>query len=126
DGIDDVRVSFTTETIEGSGSVSGEQLRRRVEALGYRLVCDAAAGAPAPETRGVRRFAAFVWRKPSSRLTLLLGLAALVTAPLAFGDPAAQSAVALLHYAIIAVVGYPIARRGISSLLYARRITIDL
>jgi len=127
DGIDEVQVSFTTETIEGRGSADADAVRRRVEALGYRIVDDAPAARPPDERGGLAGFLRFVWREPGTRLALALGLVVLATAPLAFGElAAARRAVEVLHLAVIVIAGFPIARRAATSLLYARRITIDL
>jgi len=126
DGVDEVRVSFTTETIEGRGSVEADAVKQRVEALGYRIVDDAPAE-HVEEPGGLAGFLRFLWRDPSQRLALALGVLVLLTAPLALGGPAAAARfVELLHLAVIAVAGLPIARRAATSLLYARRITIDL
>lgn len=127
DGVESVRVSFTTETAEGRGAVSDGAVRGRVEALGYRIVEDTPPAAAPGEPGGMRGFLRFLWRERPLRLALVLGLAVLVTAPLHFSASAvSRGAAELLHWAVIAIVGYPIARRGLSSLLLARRITIDL
>ncbi|HEX7082078.1 MAG TPA: cation-translocating P-type ATPase [Gammaproteobacteria bacterium] len=125
DGVDEVRVNFTTETVEGSGCVSPSALRERVEALGYRLADDGPPAPSAGEPTGPAGFLLFLWRQRNLRIALGLGVAVLATAPLGLVG-AAGSAVDLLRWAVIAIVGYPIARRGIGSLLYARRVTIDL
>jgi len=126
DGVDEVRVSFTTETIEGRGTVAADAVRQRVEALGYKLVDDAPA-APTDERGGLAGFLRFLWHEPPLRLALVLGLVVLATAPLALGASAgAERFVELLHLAVIAIAGFPIARRAVTSLFYARRITIDL
>src|SRR5690606_10763688 len=82
EGIEDVRVSFATGTLEGSGSVSRDALAARVEALGYRLADDAAPDAPALDRRGLAGFVRFLWRTPPLRVAALLGLAVLATVPL--------------------------------------------
>jgi len=126
DGIDEIRVNFTTETIEGRGNVPAEAVRRRVEALGYRIVDDVPAERT-EEPGGLAGFLRFLWREPFLRLALGLGLLVLATSPLAVGGPAAAQRLAgLLHLTVIAVAGFPIARRAVRSLVYARRITIDL
>ncbi|MBN1237190.1 MAG: cadmium-translocating P-type ATPase [Gammaproteobacteria bacterium] len=128
DGIGEVRVNYTTETLEGSGEVSAAQLRERVEALGYRLVDEAAAPAPSPVApTGLRGFLRFLWGQPSLRLAAVLAVAALASVPLGLSGDADLTAVSdVVRWAVIALVGYPIARRGVGSLIYARRITIDL
>jgi len=127
DGVDDVHVSFTTETIDGRGRVTPEDVRARVEALGYRIVDDEPPAAPSDGHGGVRGFLAFVWRDKALRLALALGAAVLATSPLLFAGPEPlRLGAVLLHLAVIAIVGYPIARRGVASLLFARRVTIDL
>jgi Zn2+/Cd2+-exporting ATPase len=128
DGIGDVRVNFTTEMLEGRGDVAVAALRERVEALGYRLVDDTAAADRPPEApKGLGGFLTFLWQQPGLRVAALLGVAALATVPLELGaDPALGTLADVVRWAVIAIVGYPIARRGVGSLIYARRITIDL
>lgn len=127
-GVHDVRVNFTTETIEGSGDVAAAELRDRVEALGYRLLEDSDETAPSPAApTGLRGFLLFLLEQPSLKLAAILSLAALASIPLELaGGPALATAADIVRWAVIAIVGYPIARRGIGSLIYARRITIDL
>src|SRR5690554_3674038 len=84
DGVEDVTVSFTTETIEGRGQVEPDAVRARVEALGYRIVEDAPPAAAPDELGGVRGFVAFLWRDKAQRLALALGVAVLATSPLLF------------------------------------------
>jgi Cd2+/Zn2+-exporting ATPase len=127
EGVDDVRVSFATEIMEGSGDVSLDALRRRVEELGYGIGEDRAQET-APAARGLRGFLEFLWGEPRSRLALLLGVAALAMLPVYLGSSSAAltTLTELLALTAIAVVGYPIAANGIRSLLFTRRITIDL
>ena len=126
-GVDDVRVSFATEIMEGSGDVSLDALRRRVEELGYGIGEDRAQET-ALVARGLRGFLEFLWGEPRSRLALLLGVAALAMLPVYLGSPSAAltTLTELLALTAIAVVGYPIAANGIRSVLLTRRITIDL
>src|SRR5690606_5394171 len=84
DGVDEIRVNFTTETIEGRGNVAAEAVQRRVEALGYRIVDDVPA-AGIEEPGGLAGFLRFLWREPFLRLALALGLLVLATSPLAIG-----------------------------------------
>src|SRR5690606_5508373 len=71
DGIAEVRVNFTTETIEGRGRVSADALRQRVEALGYRIVDAQTPARPPAAPAGLRGFVAFLWRQPTLRLALV-------------------------------------------------------
>src|SRR5690606_7395685 len=107
EGIDEDRVNFTSETIEGSGDVTPTRLGERVAALGYRLVDEpATASVPAPTPKGLTGFLSYLWQQPGLRLSLVLGLLALATVPLQLGASAGvASAVDLVRWGIIAVVG---------------------
>jgi len=133
DGISDAQVNFASEVLEGRGHFDFDMLQKRVAALGYRLVEPSGGDAPTeaePERSlvGLRGFLAYVWADAATRRAAWFALAALATLPLlAFvAAPWAADLAALAHWIAIAAVGYPIANRGLRSLLYARRITIDL
>lgn len=124
-GIVNVRVNFTTELIEGRGSVAADAVRARVESLGYRLADEAGAAALEPGAhRGLRGFAAFVWHEREARIALVLGVLMLALLPLRFMASRAPYPTAA-DWLVVLVAGWPIAARGLRSLIYARRITIE-
>jgi len=128
-GVDDVRVNFTTEIMQGYGEVSVAALRERLSRLGYGLSEDGAASGPDTAMRhGFVGFLEFVWQHADTRTTLLLGIAVLTTLAIQLASPSVipPSLVTFAHWAVIAIVGYPIANRAVRSLIYARRITIEL
>ncbi len=124
-GIDTVRVDFTTETLEATGSASREQIESRVKDLGYRVAeSGAAPQAPRPELRGLKGFLLFLAGERRTQIALggsLLLIAAALLAP-AFGGAVLEAAL----LATVVVVGAPILVKGLRSLFIARHVTIDL
>jgi len=124
-GIATVRVDFTTETLEATGSASRDQIEARVRELGYRIADSAAPRqAPRPELLGLSGFLRFLAGERRTQVALaasaLLLLAALIGTAVAPALPGA----ALL--ATVVVVGAPILLKGLRSLFFARHVTIDL
>lgn len=130
-GVDDVSVSFATESMELRGSASPELVERRLRELGYRLADAAKAGAAtaAPEEmRGLAGFLKFLWSQPRLRIAGLAGAGVLLATIAAFTWPALPGAAQLdlLYAMVIVVVGAPVFSKGFRALLFARRVTIDL
>jgi len=124
-GVASVRVDFTTETLEATGSASREQVESRVRDLGYRIADGTGPKqAPRPELRGLGGFLRFLASERRTRIalagTVLLIFAALATAT--FGPEILEAAL----LATVVVVGAPILLKGVRSLLVARQVTIDL
>ena len=127
-GVDDVKVSFATELIEGRGRVADDAVRARVEVLGYRLVETPELAAVEPgAARGLRGFAAFVWRARETRIALFLSAVMLASMPLRFAAIAGEAApfLTVTDWLVVLIAGWPIALRGWRSLVYTRRITIE-
>ena len=124
-GIATVRVDFTTETLEATGSATRDQIEVRVKVLGYQIADSATPRqAPRPELLGLGGFLRFLAAERRTQLALAaftLIIAAALPGP-AFG-PALIEAVLL---ATVVVVGAPILFKGLRSLVVARRVTIDL
>jgi len=60
-GITTVRVDFTTETLEATGSATSALIEERVRSLGYRIADGSAPKqAPRPELRGLAGFLHFL------------------------------------------------------------------
>jgi Cd2+/Zn2+-exporting ATPase len=130
-GVEDVSVSFATESMELRGSTPAELVERRLRELGYRLADTAAGGttpAAAGELRGLAGFLRFLWSQPRLRIAALAGIGVLLATIAAFAWPALPGAAQLdlLHAAVIVVVGAPVFSKGFRALLFARRVTIDL
>ncbi len=130
DGVNEVRVSFATGSVEGHGTASTAAMRERVAALGYALEepRDVDADPAATHPTGLAGLLRHLWADTRHRVALTFSIAVLATIPLLLADigTAAAFAVDTLYLLAILAVGYPLARRGLGSVLYARRITIEL
>jgi Cd2+/Zn2+-exporting ATPase len=131
DGIASVRVDFTSEILEGTGTVPSDVVEQRVRSLGYGLT-DPDREAPPSEREavqsGIGGFARYVWTRRDTRIALLAGVAVLASLPIGLLSTSAalEALLTALKWIVIALVGAPIASRGVRSLLFAREITIDL
>lgn len=131
DNVEDVSVSFTTESMELVGGVSREQVEQRLRELGYRIAEGADTRPPAAaEERGLAAFLAFMWQQPPLRTAAMVSVAALLSVALV---PALQvpplagiAALDLLFAAGVLVAGAPVFLKGCRALIFARRVTIDL
>jgi len=124
-GVASVRVDFTTETLEATGTASRDVVEARVRDLGYRVVDGAGPRqAPRPELRGFSGFLRFLASQRRTQIALaatgLLILAALLTG--ALGPMVLEAAL----LATVVVVGAPVLMKGLRSLFVARHVTIDL
>ena len=131
DGVDDVSVSFTTETMELSGTASPDAIESRLKELGYRIAGDQdAAPQMVLERHGLGGFVQFLWTQPTLRTALfvaaamLLGIAILPAAGLS--RVSGIETLAVLFGAGVIVAGLPVFIKGFRALIFARRITIDL
>ena len=108
DDVDEVRVNFTSETMEGSGRASAETLRKRVDALGYRLIEPSSVTPARPGTpTGLPGFVRFLWRHTETRIALVLGLVVLATIPVRAVGAGAQ----ITSLIVIATSNGPSSRR---------------
>jgi Cd2+/Zn2+-exporting ATPase len=124
-GIATVRVDFTTETLEATGSATRDQIEARVRDLGYRIADSATPKqAPRPELRGLQGFLRFLAAERRTRIALAASLLLIGAALLGPAFGAAVVEAALL--ATVVVVGAPILMKGLRSLFVARHVTIDL
>ena len=124
-GIASVKVNFTTETLEATGSATRAEIEARVKDLGYRVADGAGPKqAPRPELRGLDGFLRFVAGERRTRIALAASALLIVAAfaGRAFGPAVLEAAL----LATIAVVGAPILLKGLRSLFVARHVTIDL
>ncbi|MGI9344138.1 MAG: heavy metal translocating P-type ATPase [Gammaproteobacteria bacterium] len=128
DGVNDVSVSFTTESMELDGNVDLEDVESRLQELGYRIADDAPAALDIVERRGFAGFLSFLWGQPPLRRALLVAAAVIVgvftlrdVAPIAGFEP-----LQLLFGAAVLIAGAPVFIKGLRALIFARRVTIDL
>ncbi len=131
DGVKDVSVSFTTETMELTGSVDESAVESRLKELGYRIANEEdAAPQMVMEHHGLSGFLHFLWEQPPLRMALFVTAAMfagiLVIPALGLGDIFGMSALSLLFGAGVLVAGLPVFIKGFRALIFARRITIDL
>jgi Cd2+/Zn2+-exporting ATPase len=124
-GIATVRVDFTTETLEATGSATRDQIEARVRDLGYRIADSATPRqAPRPELRGLAGFLRFLAAERRTQIALATSVLLVAAALLGPAFGAAVLEAALL--ATVVVVGAPILLKGLRSLFVARHVTIDL
>lgn len=130
-GVDSVAVSFTTETMEVTGNVEASAIGARLKELGYRLANDDDTNPRVNiEHRGIKGFIGFLWEQPPLRRGILVTaavLAGIIILP-ALQMPAVAGipALTLLFGAAVLIAGAPIFIKGFRSLIFARRVTIDL
>ena len=130
-GVEDASVSFTTETMEVTGNVAADEIEKRLRELGYRIATDAESKPQmVAEHRGLAGFLHFLWEQPPLRAAVLVTaamLAGLVIVPvLGIDSIAGIPALSVLFGAGVLIAGFPVFAKGFRSLIFARRITIDL
>jgi len=130
-GVDEVAVSFTTESMEVTGDVKLDAVENRLRELGYRIADKADSKADMiMEHRGLKGFLYFLWEQLPLRSALLVTavvIAGMIMIPVlkpepVFGIPMLN----LLFGTCVLVAGAPIFIKGFRSLFFAHRITIDL
>ena len=131
-GVEEAHVSFTTTWLKGRGHIDEHAIIERIEALGYG-VDDNDQKSSTSETQtqkkhGVLGFTQFLISERVTARALILGLILLATLPLTFVEKSqfVTWAIKGFHLFTIVVAGLPIFKKGFRSLVYARRITIDL
>jgi len=124
-GITTVRVDFTTETLEATGSATSALIEERVRSLGYRIADGSAPKqAPRPELRGLAGFLHFL--AAERRTQIAMAGTFLVIAAALLGNALGPNLVEAALLATVVVVGAPILLKGLRSLFIARHVTIDL
>ena len=130
EGVDSVSVSFTAESMEVSGDVGDAAIAARLKELGYRMVDNGQAIAMTTEHRGLNGFIKFLWTQPHLKRGSLVAAAVLagiaILPALNTPDIAGIPPLTLLFGVAVLVAGAPIFVKGFRSLIFARRITIDL
>jgi Cd2+/Zn2+-exporting ATPase len=130
-GVLNAQVSFTTETMEIEGNVGQEVIEQRLKELGYRLATEednAAAAATVQDRHGAAGFARFMWQQSALRRALLTAAAVIIGLLLLPGASPVlgQEPLDLLFAAAVVVAGGSVFVKGLRSLIFARRVTIDL
>ena len=128
--LDDVlsaRVDFATALLHVEGAAPLEQIRARVEALGYRIADPLSAQAQTPARRDgiVAGFFRFLFSQTEMRLALGGGLLLLLSVGVApLGLPALLAT--LLQLSGLILAGFPVARSGLANLWINRTVSINL
>ena len=130
-GVEDATVSFTTETMEVTGDVAVDDIESRLRELGYRIADENdAARMAVPEHRGLKGFLYFLWEQPPLRRALMVTAAVfvgvLVIPALGIAPIAGIPALTILFGTAVLVAGASVFVKGFRSLIFARRVTIDL
>jgi len=130
-GVEEATVSFTTETMEISGEVELDAIESRLRELGYRIADENDTPAKmVMEHHGLKGFLYFLWEQPPLRAAVLVtaaiiaGIAIIPT--LGIAPVAGIPALSILFGTAVIVAGAPVFIKGFRSLIFARRITIDL
>jgi Cd2+/Zn2+-exporting ATPase len=131
DGVNDVSVSFTTETMLIDGNVSIDAVEEKLRELGYRINNEQSPNfGELVDHRGLRGFLTFMWEQPIQRnaiLVTLMVIAGILFIPsLNLAPVAGVPVLNLLFGAGVLIAGAPVFLKGFRSLLFAGRITIDL
>jgi len=130
-GVEEATVSFTTESMEITGNVELNDIEARLRELGYRVADeDDAAQAMVMEHHGLKGFLLFLWEQPPLRRAIMVTaavVAGIVIIPASgIGPIVGIPPLTLLFGAAVLVAGASVFLKGFRSLIFARRITIDL
>jgi Zn2+/Cd2+-exporting ATPase len=126
--VKNVQINFATGWIQIEGEAKPDQIRRRVEALGYRMLDPQSArknGRPSSSGHVVKNFWQYLLNRPETRLALIGGF--LLALGFASGLAGVNSSIVrLVQIAALVIAGFPIARSGISNLFINRDFNISL
>ena len=130
-GVEDASVSFTTESMEITGDIEMDAIESRLRELGYRIADEGdARPAMVMEHRGLQGFLSFLWQHPPLRSAVLVTAAVIagiaIIPSVGVGPVAGIPALSILFGAAVIIAGAPVFIKGFRSLIFARRITIDL
>jgi Cd2+/Zn2+-exporting ATPase len=134
-GVERIRVNYTTELLEARGDFDPHKLVQRVEALGYKVENleptgknEAQATLQTSATLKLPGFIGYLYDSPQNRLAILGALLLLFSIPFTFfiREGTAYWIKLGLHLVAAGLAGYPIANRGIRALIISRQVTIDL
>jgi Cd2+/Zn2+-exporting ATPase len=132
EGVDEVRVNFSTASMHASGNFPPQLLVERIQALGYQV---STAQTPVrPETispdnpDGMLGFFRFLLADRRTSLAFLAALLLLVSSLFSVLPqiPFAAPAQTILQLAVVFLAGGPIIVKGLRALWVAHQVTIDL
>ena len=127
DGIRNVRVNFTTETLEASGDITEEEIAQRIADLGYRVALEEeTVQRPVVEARGVVGFFRYLMASWHTAFALIAAVVLTATIPWVVAETPGTDWLSYLYLTAVLVIGAPVVLKGLRSLIYARRMTIDL
>jgi len=129
-GVKAAQVNFPAATMEVHGDFDPAAVTARVQQLGYEIA-DPQNQSISTETTprgGIFALGRFFMSSQPTRLALIAAGLLILSFPLSLWGQAGwmRWIVTGLHLGIVALAGLPIARRGVRSLLLARKVTIDL
>jgi Cd2+/Zn2+-exporting ATPase len=131
-GVETVQVNFTAATLEASGDLDTQNIVERIRALGYDVADNvetkAAGRLPGQHPGGVAGFIRYLLADRQTAPALIGSVLLAASAPLAFLPPTPPATWIMrgLHLVVVLMAGFPIARKGLRSAIFARQITIDL
>ncbi|HET7089675.1 MAG TPA: heavy metal translocating P-type ATPase [Anaerolineae bacterium] len=127
-GARDVRVDFATAKLHVAGDVSGDSVRKRVEALGYHIAESRGSLVHAPRLtlHAPLGFGQYLLGRLETRLALMGGGVVLLAFLLGSTRIIGETVQDALYVAALALAGYPIARSGLGSLIVNRDFNINL
>ena len=123
-GVEALELNSATSTLAVSGDYSEQVLKQRLARIGHQLTVPQIAAAPAARG-GVLGFVSYLGKQPDTRF-LLAGSGLIVVALFLMWLQAAALVVEELLIGALAIAVWPIARSGVSALLYTRSWTINL
>ncbi len=125
EGIDSVQVDFTTGVLRVDGKAQDEQIRRRVEALGYTIEEKESPSDPRPTAGRSPGFWQYLLSRGETRLAIASGVI-LVLSILAGLAGAPAGLVNATQLIALSLAGYPVARSALANLWINRDFSIDL
>ncbi len=126
EGVQGCRVNYLTGQMLVEGQTNIETITRRVQALGYGVADKNEKKPPVSERRGgIAGFIQFMLERPNTTFALV-GLAGLVVSMALLLLEISETAAHLVQAGIVALVGFPIMRRGVQQFFFSRRVTINL
>ncbi|MEO8394364.1 MAG: cation-translocating P-type ATPase [Chloroflexota bacterium] len=124
-GVTNVAVDFIGGTLVFDGEVPPDQLKQRIEMLGYKMADESAAPAPiaSPTENGVIAFARYLLTEDETRLAVIGGAIILLGVLASF----INSTIATALYIVATLIAlYPVARSGINNLRINHDFSINL
>ena len=123
-GVSNVQVDHIGGTLVFDGDVPLDQLKQRIEALGYKMADESAAPTPAaPIENGVIAFARYLLSEDETRLAVIGGAIILLGVLASFVNGTLATA---LYIVATLIALYPVARSGFANLRINHDFSINL